>query len=255
MSIFDSPLLKPFHDMGAKAGTKAANKIIQSINSKKTDTKSCLESSDSHDEGLKNLMIKAEQGDLEAMVMVGDCYNRGFHAEKNDREAHRYYKMAADKGHGQANLMVAIDLLNGIGTVKDKKLGTKYLQVAADGSVAYAQYLLASLYKMGEVGSFGREQMAMKYFEMAAKQGDAKSQIELADMIMLSNKSKYTLDDMVFWLVCAYLHGKVAEKESNDALQRINHLISNGIPGGKARIEQTLEDVKRNHQDYLKNPF
>ena len=117
MSIFDSPLLKPFHDMGAKAGAKAADKIIQSINNKKTDTKSCLESSGSYDEGLKKIMVKAEQGDLEAMVMVGDCFNRGLHTEKNDREAHRYYKMAADKGHIQANLMVAIDLLNGIGTV------------------------------------------------------------------------------------------------------------------------------------------
>lgn len=251
MSLFDSPLLKPFYDMGAKAGAKVAAKMTQSINSKKTTS----QSSDSYDEGLKNLVAKAEQGDVEAMVMVGDCYNRGFHTEKNDQEAHKYYKMAADKGHVQANLMVAIDLLNGIGTVKDKKSGTKYLQVAADGGAAYAQYLLASLYKMEEVGSFGREQIAMKYFEMAAKQGDAKSQIELADMIMLSKKSKYTLDDMVFWLACAYLHGKEAEKESNDALQRINHLISNGIPGGKARIEQTIDDIKRNYQSYLKKPF
>ena len=244
MPIFDSSLMKPFHNMGVKAKTK----ITQSINSKKSFA-------DSYDEELKNLVTKVKQGDVEAMVMVGDCYNRGYHIEKNAQEAHRYYKMAADKGHVQANLMVAIDLLNGIGTVKDKKSGAKYLQVAADGGVAYAQYLLACLYQMGEVGSFGREQMAMKYFEMAAKQGDAKSQIELADMIMLSKKSKYTLDDMIFWLVCAYLHGKVAEKESNDALQRINHLISNGIPGGKARIEQTLDDVKRNYQGYLKKPF
>ena len=207
------------------------------------------------DERLKNLINKAENGDIDAMTMVGDCYNRGFHTEKNEQEAHKYYKMAADKGHVQANLMVAIDLLNGIGTAKDKKLGTKYLQVAADGGAAYAQYLLASLYKIGAIGFLGREQKAMKYFEMASKQGDAKSQVELADMIMLTPKSKYTLDDMVFWLSCAYLHGKASEKESNDALQRINHLISNRIPGGKARIEQTLEDVKRNHQDYLKNPF
>ncbi len=68
------------------------------------------------DEGLKNLVTKAEQGDVDAMIMVGDCYNRGLHTEKDDQEAHRYYKMAADKGHVQANLMVAIDLLNGIGT-------------------------------------------------------------------------------------------------------------------------------------------
>ena len=207
------------------------------------------------DEGLKNLVTKAEQGDVDAMVMVGDCYNRGLHTEKDDQEAHRYYKMAADKGHVQANLMVAIDLLNGIGTSKDKKAGTKYLQIAADGGAAFGQYLLASMYKIGEIGLFGREQKAMKYFEMAAKQGDAKSQVELADMIMLAKKSKYTLDDMVFWLVCAYLHGNQAEEESNAALQRINHLISNGMPGGKAYVEKVLDNVKRNYQVYIKNPF
>ena len=207
------------------------------------------------DEGLKNLVTKAEQGDVDAMVMVGDCYNRGLHTEKDDHEAHRYYKMAADKGHVQANLMVAIDLLNGIGTSKDKKAGTKYLQIAADGGAAFGQYLLASMYKIGEIGLFGREQKAMKYFEMAAKQGDAKSQVELADMIMLAKKSKYTLDDMVFWLVCAYLHGNQAEEESNAALQRIDHLISNGMPGGKAYVEKVLDNVKRNYQVYLKKPF
>lgn len=207
------------------------------------------------DEGLKNLVTKAEQGDVDAMVMVGDCYNRGLHTEKDDQEAHRYYKMAADKGHVQANLMVAIDLLNGIGTSKDKKAGTKYLQIAADGGAAFGQYLLAFMYKIGEIGLFGREQKAMKYFEMAAKQGDAKSQVELADMIMLAKKSKYTLDDMVFWLVCAYLHGNQAEEESNAALQRINHLISNGMPGGKAYVEKVLDNVKRNYQVYLKKPF
>ena len=207
------------------------------------------------DEGLKNLVTKAEQGDVDAMIMVGDCYNRGLHTEKDDQEAHRHYKMAADKGHVQANLMVAIDLLNGIGTSKDKKAGTKYLQIAADGGAAFGQYLLASMYKVGEIGLFGREQKAMKYFEMAAKQGDAKSQVELADMIMLAKKSKYTLDDMVFWLVCAYLHGNQAEEESNAALQRINHLISNGMPGGKAYVEKVLDNVKRNYQVYLKKPF
>ena len=207
------------------------------------------------DEGLKNLVSKAEQGDVDAMVMVGDCYNRGLHTEKNDQEAHRYYKMAADKGHVQANLMVAIDLLNGIGTSKDKKAGTKYLQIAADGGAAFGQYLLASMYKIGEIGLLGREQKAMKYFEMAAKQGDAKSQVELADMIMLAKRSKYTMDDMVFWLVCAYLHGNQAEEESNAALQRINHLISNGMPGGKAYVEKVLDNVKRNYQVYLKKPF
>lgn len=44
-------------------------------------------------------------------------------------------------------------------------------------------------------------------------------------------------------------------KKSNDALQRINHFISNGIPGGKVHVEQTSDNVKRKHRDYLKNQF
>lgn len=206
------------------------------------------------DEGLKNLVQEVEQGDVDAMVMVGDCYNRGLYTEKDDQQAHKYYKMAADKGHVDASLIVAIDLLNGIGTVKNKKLGLKYLQAAANGGVAYAQYLLATLYKAKEIGLWGREQKAMKYFELAARQGDAKPQIELADMIMLTKKTKYTMNTAVFWLVCAYLHGKQDEDESNDALQRINYLIDKGLPGGKSCIEKTLDDVKRNYQVYLKNP-
>ena len=54
------------------------------------------------DEGLKNLVAKAESGDIEAMVMVADCYNRGFHTAQNDSKAQAYYKMAADKGHKNA---------------------------------------------------------------------------------------------------------------------------------------------------------
>lgn len=42
MSLFDSPLLKPFYDMGAKAGAKVAAKMTQSINSKKTTSQSSI---------------------------------------------------------------------------------------------------------------------------------------------------------------------------------------------------------------------
>lgn len=207
------------------------------------------------DEELKNLVLKAEQGDVDAMVMVGNCYNQGVYTEKNAQEAYKYYKMAADKGHIQANLMVAIELIDGIGTSKDRKKGVKYLQIAADSGAAFGQYLLASMYRIGEIGFWGREQKAMKYYEMAAKQGDAKSQIELANMIMLAKRSEYTLDDVVFWLVCAYLHGDQAEEESKVALQILNRLIGNGMPGGKAYVEKILDNVKRNYQGYLRRPF
>lgn len=140
------------------------------------------------DENIQILIEQAARGDIDAMVMVGDCYNRGLYTEKNDQAAHKYYKMAADRGHLQAKLMVAIEFLYGIGAPEDKKIAIKYLRTAADGGVAFAQYLLACMYKTGEINDFRKEKKAMEYFEMAARQGDAKSQIELADMIVLSKK-------------------------------------------------------------------
>ena len=58
MSLFDSPLLKPFHDMGAKAGAKAAAKLNQTIIGKKTDSESYLTSSDGFDEELNRILQK-----------------------------------------------------------------------------------------------------------------------------------------------------------------------------------------------------
>ena len=210
------------------------------------------------DEGLKNLIEKAEQGDVKSMVMVGDCYNRGIHTEKDDAMAHIYYKMAADAGHNKAAFMVAVDYLNGIGVSKDKKTGVRYLQSAADNGVAYAQYLLASMYHMGEIGVLlGGTQKAMKYYEMAARQGHAKSQIELADLICNTKRTKYSVDDMVFWLVCAYLHGlnKEALEESENARKRLNALVDSGIPGGKPWVEKIITQVKEQYTSYLRNPF
>ena len=43
--------------------------------------------------------------------------------------------------------------------------------------------------------------------------------------------------------------------DSNVALQRLNTLIESGLPGGKARIEETINTVKKQYPTYLKNPF
>ena len=72
---------------------------------------SCLGWEKNMDENIQILIEQAARGDIDAMVMVGDCYNRGLYTEKNDQAAHKYYKMAADRGHLQAKLMVAIEFL------------------------------------------------------------------------------------------------------------------------------------------------
>ena len=206
------------------------------------------------DQNFKALIAQAESGDVNAMIKVAGCYNGGMHVEKNDTLAYKYYKMAADYGHIEAHVRTAIHLLFGYGIPKDKKTGVKYLKIGADNGSAFGQYMLGFLYRAGEIGLLGRDKKAVQYFEMAAKQGHAKSQIELANMIMTTNQNGYTLDDVVFWLSCAYLHVDNAPKESADALKLLNHLVDNGIPGGSEYILDVMNDARCNYPQYLDNP-
>lgn len=206
------------------------------------------------DEGLKNLIQKAESGDIEAMVMVADCYNKGFHTMKDDTKAQTYYKIAADNGHSQAAFMAGLGYLNGCGVKKDKKMATKYLEQAANNNLANAQYMLGILYKSGEIGLFFKEQKAIKYLEAASKQGHAKAQIALGDMNMSNDGPQYTVEKGIFWYACAYLHGERAHEESTQAMERLNTILQVGISGGKKRIDGIMSTIKSQHPEYLKNP-
>lgn len=70
------------------------------------------------EETLKNVIIQAEQGNVEAMMVAGDCFLRGIYTDRDEQKANFYYKMAADAGDAKASLAVAIDLIGG---KKDKK--------------------------------------------------------------------------------------------------------------------------------------
>lgn len=207
------------------------------------------------DAGLKNLITKAENGDVDAMVMVGDCFTRGINTQADDVQSHKYYKMAADKGHVKASAQVGIDFMNGIGVRADKKQGVKYITYAADHGEAFAQFLLGMLYENGEIGisktlGIGK---AIMYYEMAAKQGYAKAQLALA---YLYNDNGYALDKQIFWFVCAYLHGMYQEsmEESEKARDALNQISGRGIFGKKDRINRVIETVKRDYPSYLREP-
>lgn len=205
-------------------------------------------------EEFKCLLAKAEAGDIEASVMVGDCYNRGLCVGKNDAKAHFYYKKAADSGHPNAAFMVSLDFLSGIGIAKNNANAIKYMQFAADKGVANAQYVLGSLYMEGKVSLLFKERKAAHYLEMAAKQGHAKAQLALGDMNITNGGAQFSLEKGLFWIACAYLHGSNAKEESRNAMNRLNTLIQSGLPGGKDRIDKTITSIKAKYPSYISNP-
>ncbi len=206
------------------------------------------------DDGLRNLIAKAEQGDVEAMVMVGDCYHRGFHAEKDEVKALFYYKMAADRGHPGGAFMTALSYMLGTGVKKDVETAVQYMQDAASKGWVNAQYMLGSMYETGTAGFLFKDKKAAKYYEMAARQGHAEAQLKLGYMNIQKKGAQFSLENSLFWFVCAYLHGNDAQEESRQAMDRLNYLLRAGLPGGRDRIDKIIQNVKTNYPQYMRNP-
>lgn len=208
------------------------------------------------DEGLKNLITKAEGGDVDAMVMVGDCYNRGFHTDKDDSKAQAYYKMAADYGHIGAAFMVGLGYLYGTGVKKNKTNAIKYIQTAADNGLANAQHVMGLMYQTGEAGAFFKNQNAIKYYKKAAIQGHAEAQYELGRIYLLewSHGNTRRFDDGLFWMLCVALHSSQKSSEiSTKAKNLINDtMIQRGYP--VESIKQVIAQIRRNHPDYIEDP-
>ncbi|MDO4294574.1 MAG: tetratricopeptide repeat protein [bacterium] len=207
------------------------------------------------DKEFDSLIRKAEVGDVKTMLIVADCFNKGLYTEKNDTKAQKYYKMAADKGDPKASFMTALGYLFGTGTKKNKIKAWLYMQFAAEKGVADAQYSLGELYKIGEMGVIFKKQRALQYLEMASKQGHAKAQIALGDLnIQTKGRHDCTIENGVFWIVCAFLHGNSAEEESREAKIRLDILVERGLVGGEDYINNMINYIKRDYPTYTKNP-
>jgi len=52
-----------------------------------------------HSSSFKNQKLLAEQGDAEAQLNLGDMYSDGEGIAKDDREAVKWYRLAAEQGN------------------------------------------------------------------------------------------------------------------------------------------------------------
>lgn len=211
------------------------------------------------DEGFQNLLTKANQGDAEALAMIGDCYSKGFHTEKDDEKAHEFYLRAAQSGNLRAEFMVGLDYLTGNGVKQDVKLAATYLKNAADNGIANAQYLVGKLYKEkvikdGMLSVLAKDLKANLYFEKASKQGHAKAQIELACYYLAGDSKSIQLEKGLFWACCAFMHDKQADAEADQAQNILNDMIRAGLPGGKRRLDKMMETIRKKYPQYIQNP-
>lgn len=130
-------------------------------------------------EGAKWFRIAAEQGLADAQNNLGQCYYYGAGVAKDSAEAAKWFRMAAEQGLADAQFRFGICLSLGDGVPKDTAEGVKLQMKAAGAGFAGAQFLIGIHHYNDKPPNYVE---AAKWYEKAAEQGFASSQVELAKM-------------------------------------------------------------------------
>lgn len=127
-----------------------------------------------HAAEIERLKPDAAAGDAAAQYRIAILY-----ADSKDlAKAARYYKLAADQGHHEAQARLAMLVCNGLGVPKNGDDCIRLYKLAADGGITPAQVNLAARYLMGD-GTPTNHHEAARLAKLAADKGDPTGQLLL----------------------------------------------------------------------------
>ena len=136
-----------------------------------------LLSENSQESLLDSLRARAVGGDLRSQYTLGRAYVEGKGVERDDSEALKFFKMAADQGHPESQLMVGNLLMYGRGVDHDVSKAEVYYEASAREGLVKGQYAYG-LILLNKKPSQVEE--AEKWFFKASEKGDISSSYELA---------------------------------------------------------------------------
>lgn len=128
----------------------------------------------------RNLRL-AEQGDVDAQCEVGWMYAHGTGVCRNDREAVRWYGMAAEQGDADAQRNLGGMYAEGLGVDRDDREAVYWYRKAAEQKHADAECDLGWMYERGR-GVVHDDEKAVCWYRKAAEQGLAMAQCNLGWM-------------------------------------------------------------------------
>lgn len=135
-------------------------------------------------EAMRLYRLAADQGFAPAQNNLGFSYANGSGGlEKDEKEAVRLYRLAVDQGSAGAQTNLGHMYANGRGgLVKDEKEAVRLYRLAADQGFAAAQNNLATMYTKGRGGLPRDDKEAVRLLRLAADQGFASPQYNLGNM-------------------------------------------------------------------------
>jgi uncharacterized protein len=94
---------------------------------------------------IKHLRLRAEDGNAEAMFLLGVAYAQGRGVDRNDTAAARWFHQATRKGHVRAKASMGYVYATGRGVRRDPVLGYIFLTQAVQQADPLAADLLTKL--------------------------------------------------------------------------------------------------------------
>ena len=137
---------------------------------------------DANNKTFEEWLERAAAGDADAQYSLGVTYRDGQLLDKDDTEAAKWIRMAAEQGHASAQSDLGVMYMGGAGVTQDYAEALKWTRMAADQGIAPAQCNLGVIYA-GGYGVAQDDDEAAKWFELAADQGHAYAQERLDPVV------------------------------------------------------------------------
>jgi TPR repeat protein len=121
----------------------------------------------------------AEEGFAAAQGALGAMYEKGRWVAKDEVKAIHFYRMAAEQGDIDAQFCLAQLFINALEEHKRREAVVLFHRAAGQGHVG-AQFVLGLLYDIGMGGVVKDDKEAVRFYRLAAEQGNAKARNNLA---------------------------------------------------------------------------
>lgn len=115
-----------------------------------------------------------ENYDVETLIRIGECYEKGIEVEENLFTAFRYYEKAAKTGDATALNKLGNMYAQGRGCMKDSYKAAQCYKAAAEKGNKYAQHNIAFCYWDG-MGVEKNHDLAIMWMRRSAEQGYEKA--------------------------------------------------------------------------------
>jgi len=171
----------------------------------------------------------AEQGIASAQYNLGRMYYNGEGVAEDKLKAVELYTKAAEQGDADAQFNLGVMYYNGDGVAEDKLKAVEWYTKAAEQGDAYAQFALGYMYEYGD-GVTQDKKKATDWYTKAAEQGYAGAQFNLGRMYEYGEGVAEDKIKAVEW------YTKAAKQGVAVAQYNLGRMYSNGEGVAKDRV-------------------